>query len=1228
MQRLKTPALLVTVLGALAALLVAMGLMGLHGIEQSNQALKTVYEDRTVAVALLADVQHQLLLGRLAIDSSVLNPTPEVVKQSIADLESHLAAQNRARGAYLETYLTPQEQTLVNQFSKDRERYTQEGLAPALAALRARNTGEALRLILERLRPLEQLVQADLEALMKLQVNVAGEEYTSAADRYVAARTQAIIEILAGVLVAILGAFALRRANREEVEAAQVRKSHAEVLGLLIERNQFLLRLGQQQAELQQSELRWRSAIDGAGDGVWDRDVTTGVETYSRRWKEMLGYSEFEILPDHEEWENRIHADDRAMVLSSDRAYLDGVAERYHVEYRMRCKDNSYKWILSRGVIVSRDASGAPERVIGTHLDITQRKLVEEALRESNERLRGLYELSPLGIALADMSGHFVDFNPAFQAMCGYDEQELKDLDYWKLTPAKYIDDEAAQMEKLASTGRYGPYEKEYIRKDGSLIPLSLNGMQIIGRDGKPYIWSIAEDISLRRQHEAENRQSLDTLRLRDAALSQISQGVLISDGNRLITYANDEFVRITGYARDEIIGKPCSILQGPDTDLETVVRMRTALNSQQTFQGEVLNYRKDGSPFWNDLTMTPVFDERGRLSQFIGVQRDITEAKLNQILLVEQERRLQLLINSVPALIGYWDKQLSCRYGNRVYSEWFGIDPAKMIGMHARDVVGEKRYQETLPRVEAALRGERQRFEGFLTTRQGQFLQTMVEYVPDLQDGVVRGFYAVAFDVSELKAGQLAMHAAKEVAESANVAKSQFLANMSHEVRTPMNGILGMAQLLMLDDIDEKERVDYARTILTSGQTLLRLLNDVLDLAKIESGKVDLESIEISPVQIMAHVQELFSQAAQAKGVQIVSGWRGPVASYLGDPHRLTQMLSNLVGNALKFTHQGSIRIEASEVASSGSTATLELSVTDTGIGIPEDKMERLFQNFSQVDASTTRQYGGTGLGLSIVRTLAQAMGGEVGVESEAGKGSRFWFRIQAERLAVYTPSPEEPLTAQSLAHVVRTPQSARVLVVEDNPDHQRLVEVLLGRLGLNVSTAEDGQQALDLIMQGDKAQLVLMDLNMPVLDGYTATQKIRQWEQDTGRARRTIVALTANAFEHDRLSCLAVGMDEVLTKPVLFDKLQATLAHWLPELVDPERAEKALDIQRVQDLLHELYPMLENNQVDAIARFKHLQEAVTHTRLELPVAQAGAALQNFEFEAALAQLQGIVVA
>jgi len=389
----------------------------------------------------------------------------------------------------------------------------------------------------------------------------------------------------------------------------------------------------------------------------------------------------------------------------------------------------------------------------------------------------------------------------------------------------------------------------------------------------------------------------------------------------------------------------------------------------------------------------------------------------------------------------------------------------------------------------------------------------------------------------------------AKEAAEVANVAKSAFLANMSHEIRTPMNGILGMAQLLLMPNISAAEQHEYAAIIQNSGQTLLTLLNDILDFSKVEAGKIELTQAVFDPQQIVTETIAIFREHAQAKGLAIDSAWHGPAnRRYRADPIRLRQILSNLLSNAIKFTSHGPVRVEATEVDGTGGSAFLEFAVTDSGIGIPPDKIPLLFKPFSQVDSSTTREHGGTGLGLSIVRNLAVLMGGDAGVESQPGKGSRFWFRIRVNILQAGEESRQlDRSTDVGQKTGTAMGSAGRVLVVEDNPVNRKVIEALLRKLNVEVESVENGQEAVAAIMRGMRPDLVLMDVQMPVMDGLKATQRIRQWEAETQQPHLPIIALTAGVFEEDRQHSIDCGMDGFLAKPLGMNDLASILAKWI---------------------------------------------------------------------------------
>ncbi len=538
-------------------------------------------------------------------------------------------------------------------------------------------------------------------------------------------------------------------------------------------------------------------------------------------------------------------------------------------------------------------------------------------------------------------------------------------------------------------------------------------------------------------------------------------------------------------------------------------------------------------------------------LSGVLGtfLMRLLAQSEENQSRLRENEDRLRTIIANEPECIKIVDAEGRLQQMNPAGLAMIEADSLEQVaGQPVLDIIAPE-YRKTFDAMhQRVIAGESAQLEFEVQGLKGGRRLLETHAVPMIDNGAVVHL-AVTRDISERRTNENALKQAKAEAEAANLAKSAFLATMSHEIRTPMNGILGMAQLLLLPSLSEQERLEYARTVHNSGQTLLRLLNDILDLSKVESGKLELSLAAFSPRQIADETIALFAEHAHTKGLVIDASWQGTDSQrYLGDAVRLRQMVANLISNAIKFTAQGFVRLEVAEIERTNNHALLEFAVSDSGIGIPPDRLDLLFKPFSQIDSSTTREYGGTGLGLSIISSLAKLMGGSVGVESKDGHGSRFWFRVRAEVLQAGEESRQvECNTGKNWHPDTVTALHGQVLVVEDNPTNRTVVEALLRKLGVQFQSLENGQLAVDAIRGGMRPELVLMDMQMPVLDGTKATEAIRQWEHDTKQVPVPIIALTASAFETDQQRCFAAGMDDFLTKPLSIDDLTRVLAKWL---------------------------------------------------------------------------------
>ncbi len=561
------------------------------------------------------------------------------------------------------------------------------------------------------------------------------------------------------------------------------------------------------------------------------------------------------------------------------------------------------------------------------------------------------------------------------------------------------------------------------------------------------------------------------------------------------------------------------------------------------------------GQMKWITAELSPWRDEAGEIGGIIIAAQDITEMVLN----LERAERAEQMLNMALAItdihafdIDYENKIVQKSNGDTDLT-FFGEVKTfeQMAGFESIDSRDRARARQEMEASEAETGLRRAEYRTNRRDGKEVWVSSVVQVARNEQGAPARAIGAMQ-DITARKQNEIALVQAKEQAEAANQAKSTFLAIMSHEIRTPLNGVLGMAQAMAVDTLNtiQRQRLDVIRQ---SGETLLAILNDVLDLSKIEAGKLELEEAEFNIDEVARGAHAAFTAIAQKKGLSFdLSVEEGARGVYLGDSTRVRQIVYNLVSNALKFTEEGQVRVVVSRADDS-----LTIKVSDTGMGIAPDRLAHLFEKFEQEDASTTRRFGGTGLGLAICRELASLMNGSISAESTPGKGSTFSVVLPLRRVGD-AGAPAAPVSIEEPQDTDLNAPALRILAAEDNTVNQLVLKTLLHQIGVDPTVVDNGVKALEAWEAGEW-DVILMDVQMPELDGPSATRLIRQREAATGRARTPIIALTANAMSHQVAEYTACGMDGFVAKPIEIGRLFTALQSVLGEAASEDQAQVA---------------------------------------------------------------------
>jgi PAS domain S-box-containing protein len=904
------------------------------------------------------------------------------------------------------------------------------------------------------------------------------------------------------------------------------------------------------------------SIVDSSGEAILGVSLDGTIVTWNRGAAELFGYSSQEIIgtnvlvlspPDVREHTRhnleRIRAGENIATFESVRRRKDGR-------------------LIPVSISISpiRDDSGQTLGTSATIRDIGERLAAEQKLRDSEARFRGVFEHAPFGLCVSGLDGRFIQVNPAFRRMVGYTEQELHGMCFLDLTHPDDVPICLGIKQALSENPNESlEIEKRYIHRNGNVIWVRSKISRVREATGDYDVVHV-EDITARKHAEEALRESENRFQVIADACPVMLWVTDAEGGNVFVNRFWRDFFCPIG---DQWEGDNWQTLFHPEDAPAYIESFDRAVRDQAPFRAEARVRRADGSWRLVDSYAEPRLSPDGTFLGHVGINSDITNRRQAEEAIRNSQELAQSTIDELSSHVCVLDENGRIIAVNRAWREFAAANRSALqspdetildegadylaICDHAADADAD--VAEFACNIRAVLYGEKEHYSLEYSSHSPDQQRWFIGTVHRFSIGRQPRILVEHINITERKLAENALYLASQAAEDANRAKSRFLASMSHEIRTPMNGVVGMLQLLDRSELTDEQR-RYASIAQHSGRVLLSLIDDILDLSKIEARKITFEKLDFNLQHVIEDAVHLFRAEASDKGLHVRIRVASDIPALLcGDPYRLRQILTNLCANAIKFTDRGEIAVGAALVSAPGSTATVRFTVADTGIGLRPDQIGSLFSPFTQADASTTRKYGGTGLGLAICKQLVELMGGTIGVESREGQGSTFWFTTDFDAAQNPDPRPSND-GARGPAKIVPVERDATILVAEDNLVNREVTLAQLKMLGYRATAVNNGAEALNALDQSH-FDLVLMDCEMPVMDGYEATRRIRA----SLCPKIPVIALTASAMVADRDRCVQEGMNDFLSKPTDVAQLSRLLDNWLPaanrgsKIFDPKR-------------------------------------------------------------------------